>query len=63
VGKNFLKGFVEAQWNNELDIAGYPKTASYRQRTATPSAAPEPETPPAQEQTVPEGQTSPTAEQ
>jgi hypothetical protein len=32
VGKNFFKGFMEAQWNSELDIAGYAKTASYRQR-------------------------------
>lgn len=30
VGKSFLKGFEESQWNSELDIAGYPKTASYR---------------------------------
>jgi hypothetical protein len=55
VGKNFLKGFLESQWNNELDIAGYPKTASYRQRIAQPAPSnPEvPETPSA------EGQTSP----
>ncbi|MEO6974541.1 MAG: DUF4124 domain-containing protein [Gallionella sp.] len=33
VGKNFIKGFLESQWNSELDIAGYAKTASYRQRT------------------------------
>jgi hypothetical protein len=32
VGKNFFKGFLESQWNSELDIAGYAKTASYRQR-------------------------------
>jgi glutaredoxin len=32
VGKNFVKGFLESQWNSELDIAGYAKTASYRQR-------------------------------
>lgn len=57
VGKNFLKGFVDSQWNSELDIAGYPKTASYRQRTATPPAPAEPENPSA------EGQTSPPAEQ
>jgi hypothetical protein len=30
VGRNFLKGFLESQWNSELDIAGYPKTAPYR---------------------------------
>jgi Domain of unknown function (DUF4124) len=44
VGKDFLKGFVESQWDSELDIAGYPKTASYRQRTATPSTPAVPET-------------------
>lgn len=32
VGKNFIKGFLESQWNSELDIAGYAKTASYRQQ-------------------------------
>ena len=32
VGKTFIKGFLESQWNSELDIAGYAKTASYRQR-------------------------------
>jgi hypothetical protein len=36
VGKNFLKGFLESQWNSELDIAGYPKTAPYR-APVTPS--------------------------
>jgi hypothetical protein len=39
VGKNFLKGFSESQWNSELDIAGYAKTASYRQRIAPPAPA------------------------
>ena len=48
VGTSFLKGFVDSQWNSELDIAGYPKTASYRQRTA-PATSPA-ETPPAPEQ-------------
>jgi hypothetical protein len=37
VGKNFLKGFLELQWNNELDAAGYPKTAPYR-APGTPAA-------------------------
>ncbi len=32
VGTTFIKGFQESQWNSELDIAGYAKTASYRQR-------------------------------
>jgi hypothetical protein len=36
VGKDFLKGYLESQWNTELDVAGYPKTASYRQRFAPP---------------------------
>jgi hypothetical protein len=41
VGKSFLKGFLESQWNNELDIAGYPKTAPYRPpgTLSIPSAA------------------------
>ena len=30
VGKNYLKGFQAEQWQSELDIAGYPKTAPYR---------------------------------
>jgi hypothetical protein len=54
VGKNFLKGFLESQWNSELDIAGYPKTASYRQRTAPPSTPAVPETPSAEGQTSPD---------
>lgn len=36
VGRNFFKGFVESQWNNEFDAAGYPKTAPYR-ASGTPS--------------------------
>jgi hypothetical protein len=40
VGKNFLKGFLAEQWNSELDIAGYPKTASYRPRPAPAAAVP-----------------------
>lgn len=46
IGKNYLSGFLESKWNTELDVAGYPKTASYRQRAA-PSAPPA--TPPAAE--------------
>lgn len=34
VGKTYLGGFFEGRWNSELDLAGYPKTATYRQRTA-----------------------------
>lgn len=45
VGKDFLKGYAESQWNTELDVAGYPKTASYRQRLAAP-VQPVPFTPP-----------------
>jgi hypothetical protein len=39
VGKNFLKGFLEPQWNNELDFAGYPKTAPYRAPIKPPTPA------------------------
>ena len=57
VGKDFLKGFVESQWNSELDIAGYPKTSSYRQRTETPSTPAEQESPPDEGETnLPVGQ-------
>ena len=58
VGKNFLKGFEESQWNSELDIAGYPKIASYRQRTVLPSTPAEPENPSAEGHST-EDQTSP----
>lgn len=56
VGKEFLKGFSEIQWNSELDIAGYPRTASIRQRNAPP-VKPEPFTP--AEGQIPEGQIEP----
>ncbi len=39
VGKTYLKGFEAEQWNSELDIAGYPKTASYRSSKTLPAAA------------------------
>jgi len=63
VGKDFVRGFSELQWNNELDIAGYPKTASYRQRIAPPvrpvPLTPQtPVTPPAEGQSS-EGQAAP----
>lgn len=32
VGKTLLTGFDSVQWNSELDIAGYPKTAPYGMR-------------------------------
>jgi glutaredoxin len=42
VGKTWIRGFLAEQWNKELDIAGYPKTAPYRPRPATvPPAQPE----------------------
>ena len=37
VGKIFLKGFEAGQWNNQLDIAGYPKTAPYHAPKASPA--------------------------
>lgn len=30
VGRTFLAGFQSTQWNNELDVAGYPKALPYR---------------------------------
>lgn len=41
VGKTFLKGFLAVRWHNELDIAGYPKTAPYRapRTPSTPATA------------------------
>lgn len=30
VGRAFLRGFQAEQWHDELNIAGYPKTAPYR---------------------------------
>ncbi|MDH4234892.1 MAG: glutaredoxin family protein [Gallionella sp.] len=44
IGKNFLSGFLESRWSSELDVAGYPKAASYRQRIAPPA---QPAPPPA----------------
>jgi len=37
IGKSLLSGFEAGQWNGELDIVGYPKTAPYGKR---PSPAP-----------------------
>ncbi|HEY6094644.1 MAG TPA: glutaredoxin family protein [Gallionellaceae bacterium] len=37
VGRTVLKGFDASQWQNELDIAGYPKTAPYGVRPVPPS--------------------------
>lgn len=51
VGKTFLRGFLAEQWHSELDIAGYPKTASYRQGIAPPPPkSPVSETSPAEGQ-------------
>jgi len=44
IGKTWVKGFLAERWNNELDYAGYPKTASPNYR---PRAAPQPPAPPA----------------
>jgi len=44
VGKSLLSGFEAGQWNSELDIAGYPKTAPYGSRPVSPAAA-KPEAP------------------
>ena len=40
VGRTYLKGFQADEWNRELDIAGYPKTAPYRAPKASPATAP-----------------------
>ncbi|HLY96053.1 MAG: DUF4124 domain-containing protein [Sideroxydans sp.] len=42
VGRTWLKGFQEEQWNSQLDFAGYPKSIlKYRPpRPATPPAQP-----------------------
>jgi len=56
VGKDFIKGFLESQWNSELDIAGYAKTASYRQRIMqqqAPSSPAAPAVPAGEDQTSP----------
>lgn len=48
VGKSWLSGFLAEQWNKELDLVGYPKTAPYRAKPVAPRAATEPATPSAQ---------------
>lgn len=50
IGKKFLSGFLESRWNSELDVAGYPKTPTYRQRIAPPPKRPAPQNPPAEGQ-------------
>ncbi|BBI98404.1 NrdH-like redox domain-containing protein [Ferrigenium kumadai] len=39
VGKTLISGFSASRWNNELDIAGYPKSASYRPLPVLPAPA------------------------
>jgi len=41
IGKTYLRGFLAEQWQNELDLAGYPKTPPYRapDKPATPDAS------------------------
>jgi glutaredoxin len=34
IGNTWLKGLLAAEWQQELDLAGYPKTAPYRPQTA-----------------------------
>jgi hypothetical protein len=36
VGKTWVKGFHDEQWDKELDFAGYPKTTPYRAKPAAP---------------------------
>lgn len=45
VGNYYLKGFLAEQWQSELDIAGYPRNAGYRQ---PPPIAPMQSTQPAE---------------
>jgi hypothetical protein len=41
IGKTWLKGFQAEQWNNELDYAGYPKSApAYHPRPAASAIPP-----------------------
>lgn len=40
VGNTYLKGYLADAWQNELDVAGYPKAAPYRALVpATPAAS------------------------
>jgi len=34
VGRTWLRGFLASDWNQELDVAGYPRNAPYRPRRA-----------------------------
>ncbi|MDD2699670.1 MAG: glutaredoxin family protein [Sideroxydans sp.] len=37
IGGTRLMGFLDSTWGKELDYAGYPKSASYRPRSASPA--------------------------
>lgn len=42
VGKTGLNGYLQSSWENELDLAGYPKSAGYRKpKAAKPKPATE----------------------
>jgi len=45
VGRNVVKGWEAAQWNNALDAAGYPKTAVWKQPAAKPEKKTDKEAP------------------
>ena len=38
VGKSILKGYESGQWNAELDMAGYLKSAPYGMKPQAPAA-------------------------
>ena len=44
IGENWLRRFLAEQWNDELDIAGYPKIPPYRPQAATKPSADKPAT-------------------
>ena len=39
IGKSVLRGFESGQWNNELDLVGYPKYPTYGIRPKQPTPA------------------------
>ena len=51
VGKTYLGGFLDEQWNSELDVAGYPKSAPYGSAPSRPPNTTS--TPPAASQVAP----------
>lgn len=54
VGKSWVKGFQAAIWNNELDLAGYPKTAPYQPNAQEPPAFSAPQEMSPEEEPAPE---------